>query len=138
MFEYSAFFLSAFAQASRLHLRRRYDVVQVNTLPDALVFAAAIPKLFGARVILDLHELMPELYVSKYGHRRFGVRLMALMERMSASFADRVLTVSRPTWQVLVRRGIPLSKLEIVMNSADERIFSSAAPAGSTPSATRS
>ena len=123
MFEYGAFFLWAFAQASRLHMRRKYDVVQVNTLPDALVFAAAIPKLLGARVILDMHELMPELYASKFGEKRFAVRLMVLIERMSTSFADRVVTVSKPTWQVLVGRGIPSSKLEIVMNSADERIF---------------
>jgi glycosyltransferase involved in cell wall biosynthesis len=131
MFQYGVFFLWAFAQASRLQLRRKYDVVQVNTLPDALVYAAAIPKLFGARVILDMHELMPELYASKYGDGGIGVRLMALIERMSASFADRVVTVSQPTWQVLVRRGIPPSKLEIVMNSADERIFSSVAASSS-------
>ena len=49
---------------------------------------------------------------------------MAFVERMSTSFADLVVTVSKPTWQVLVDRGIPPSKLEIVMNSADERIFS--------------
>jgi glycosyltransferase involved in cell wall biosynthesis len=132
MFQYGVFFLWAFAQASRLHIRRRYDVVQVNTLPDALVFAAAIPKLLGARVILDMHELMPELYVSKFGERRFLVRLMALIERMSTSFADRVVTVSKPTWQVLVDRGIPSSKLEIVMNSADERIFFSCDRRGET------
>jgi glycosyltransferase involved in cell wall biosynthesis len=130
IFQYSAFFFWAFAQASRLHIRRRYDVVQVNTLPDALVFAAAIPKLLGARVILDMHELMPELYASKFGENRRAVRLMALVERISTSFADRVVTVSKPTWQVLVDRGIPPSKLAIVMNSADERIFSSEDPPG--------
>jgi glycosyltransferase involved in cell wall biosynthesis len=124
IFQYSAFFLWAFAQASRLHMRRKYDVVQVNTLPDALVFAAAIPKLVGARVILDMHELMPELYASKFGKDRSAVRLMALIEYISTCFADRVITVSKPTWRVLVDRGIPPSKLEIIMNSADERIFS--------------
>jgi glycosyltransferase involved in cell wall biosynthesis len=132
MFQYGVFFLWAFAQASRLHIRRKYDVVQVNTLPDALVFAAAIPKLLGVRVILDMHELMPELYASKFGEKRFAGRLMALIERMSTSFADRVVTVSKPTWQVLVDRGIPSSKLEIVMNSADERIFFSRDRPGET------
>jgi glycosyltransferase involved in cell wall biosynthesis len=134
IFQYGTFFVWAFAQASRLHIRRKYDVVQVNTLPDALVFAVAIPKLLGARVILDMHELMPELYASKFGENRLAVRLMAFIERISTSFADRVVTVSKPTWQVLVDRGIPPSKLEIVMNSADERIFSSDDPSGMTRS----
>lgn len=125
LFEYGAFFLWALANASRLHARRRYSVVQVNTMPDALVFAAAVPKLLGASVILDMHEVMPELYVSKFGENHLAVRLIALAERLSTSFADRVLTVSKPTWKALVDRGIPPSKLEIVMNTADERIFSS-------------
>lgn len=137
IFEYGVFFLWAFAQVSRLHIRRKYRVVQVNTLPDTLVFAAAVPKLLGARVILDLHEVMPELYASKFGEKPLAFRLMALVERMSTSFADRVITVSKPTWQVLVKRGIPPSKLEIIMNSADERIFSADAMSGQTDPSNR-
>src|SRR5438270_13900169 len=111
--------------ASVLHLRRRYAIVQVHTLPDVLVFAAAVPKLMGARVILDMHELTPEFYASKFGNDDgFVIRLIATLERLSASFAHRVLTVSKPTWKVLIERGIPPSKLEIVMNTPDERIFS--------------
>jgi glycosyltransferase involved in cell wall biosynthesis len=111
--------------ASRLHIKRRYSVIQVNTLPDTLVFAAAIPRLLGARIILDMHEVTPELFMSKFGgaEDRLAVRLVALVERWSAGFADRVITVSKPTLKVLLDRGIPASKLEIVMNTADERIF---------------
>jgi glycosyltransferase involved in cell wall biosynthesis len=67
---------------------------------------------------------MPELFASKFGDNRRVVLLLELVERLSASFADRVLTVSKPTWKVLVDRGISPRKLEIVMNTADERIFS--------------
>ena len=125
LFEYSVFFLWAFAMASRLHVKRRYSVIQVNTLPDTLVFAATIPRLLGARIILDMHEVTPELFMSKFGssERSIAVRLVALVERWSAGFADRVITVSKPTLKVLLDRGIPASKLEIVMNAADERIF---------------
>jgi glycosyltransferase involved in cell wall biosynthesis len=123
--EYAGFFVWAFLKASLLHVKRKYSVVQVNTLPDALVFAAAFPKMSGARVILDMHEVMPELYASKFGGGpdRLDVRLVVFAERRSAAFADRIITVSKPTWEVLVGRGIPPSKLEIVMNAADERIF---------------
>ena len=36
-------------------------------MPDALVFAAAVPRLLGARVVLDLHECMPEFFSVKFG-----------------------------------------------------------------------
>ena len=39
------------------HLREPYDVVQVHSLPDFEVFATLIPRLLGARVILDIHDI---------------------------------------------------------------------------------
>ena len=30
-------------------------------MPDVLVFGAIVPKLLGAKIILDLHDPMPEL-----------------------------------------------------------------------------
>ena len=41
------------------HLRRPYDVVHVHNIPDFLVFAAWLPKITGARVILDIHDILP-------------------------------------------------------------------------------
>ena len=60
MLEYLAFFMLAGATLTALHLRRRYRTVQVHNLPDFLVFCASVPKLTGAGVLLDLHDLMPE------------------------------------------------------------------------------
>jgi len=57
LFEYLAFI-----RLTRLHWQRRYNVVQLYNLPDFFVFAGLVPKLSGARVILDLHDLMPEFY----------------------------------------------------------------------------
>jgi hypothetical protein len=65
LFEYLAFFTLAFIRLARLHRQRHYNAVQVHNLPDFLVFAALIPKLSGARIILDLHDLMPEFYAER-------------------------------------------------------------------------
>jgi glycosyltransferase involved in cell wall biosynthesis len=97
--------------------------VQVNTMPDHLVFAAAVPKLLGARVVLDMHEAMPELYASKFGASPQVVGLVAAVERASTRFADRVIVVSDPHREAVARRGADAAKLTVVMNSADERIF---------------
>ncbi len=124
LLEYLAFFVRAFAKLISLH-GRRYRVVQAHNLPDFLVFAALWPKLTGARVILDLHDLMPEFYASRFGSdlTSWPVRLVRWQERLSCRFADHVITVSEHWRQTLIKRGVPAHKCGVVMNVADERIF---------------
>ena len=123
--EYVAFWAWAFALVSVLHLRRRFDVVQVHNVPDFLVFAALVPKLAGARVLLDLHDLMPEFYASRFGGRMgsLPVRLVRWQERISTAFADRVLTVTELWRQTLVERGLDAGKVDVVMNLPDDELF---------------
>ncbi len=49
------------------HLHRRYHLVHVHSVPDFEVFAACLAKLLGAKVILDIHDILPEFYTSKFG-----------------------------------------------------------------------
>jgi glycosyltransferase involved in cell wall biosynthesis len=125
MVEYLVFFVLAGATLTARHLRRRYRTVQVHNLPDFLVFCALVPKLTGAGVLLDLHDLMPEFMAAKRG-RRMGdplVRLVAWQERLSCRFADRVITVT-DTWRhTLAARSTSIEKVGVVMNLADPRFF---------------
>src|SRR5688572_18223875 len=66
-FEYLAFFLWALVRVPLMMRRRRYAVIDVNTLPDFLVFAPVIARWMGAKILLDMHEITPEFYMSKYG-----------------------------------------------------------------------
>lgn len=123
--EYAAFFVFAAALVSALHLRRRYDVVQVNSLPDPLVFAALVPRLLGARVLLDLHECMPEFFASKYGTvpTHPMVRLLAHLEQTSIRFADATITCTDQMREVFLARGAPPHRVSVVFNGSDEAIF---------------
>jgi len=125
LLEYLVFFALAFIKLIALHRRRRYRVVQAHNLPDFLVFAALWPKLTGARLILDLHDLMPEFYAARFGGSlaSWPVRLVRWQERLSCRFADHVITVSDHWRQALIRRGVPAHKCSVVMNVADENIF---------------
>ena len=124
-FEYGAFFVAAALLVAALHLRHRYDVVQVNTLPDSLVFAAAIPRLLGARVLLDLHECMPEFFALKYGlsptHR--AIKLLAWWEQASIRFADAAVTCTEPMRERFLERGASPEKISVVLNSFDDERF---------------
>ena len=123
--EYLAFLSLAFFKLTGLHLRQRYHVVQVHNLPDFLVFAALIPWLTGSRVILDLHDLMPEFYCAKFNTtlESWPVRFVRWQEQLSCRFAHYVITVSEHWRQALIRRGVPAYKCGVVMNVADESIF---------------
>ncbi len=123
--QYAVFGTTAAALAAKLHLRRRWDLVQVNSMPDVLVFAATVPRLLGARVLLDLHECMPEFFGVKFDvpPDHAAVRLVAMAEQASIRFADHVTTCTEQMRQAFVERGAPPEKIEVVLNSSDEEIF---------------
>lgn len=127
--EYSSFFLLAFIKVSFLYLRKNYELIQVNTLPDFLVFVALLSKICGAKVVLDMQEAMPEFY--SCNHRvdedNLVIKIIKGMEKMSTRFADRIITIHEPMKEVFVGRGVPASKITVVLNSSDEKIFNSAA-----------
>ncbi|MBI4319142.1 MAG: glycosyltransferase family 4 protein [Chloroflexi bacterium] len=128
--QYAGFFFLALAQVTLLHLRRRYRIVQANNMPDCLVFTALVPKLTGARVVLDVHDLMPELYAAQHGGDLDAPvpRLLRAQEKLSCSFADHVVTVTDLWRDKLADRSVDRRKCTVVMNVADERLF----PRGST------
>jgi len=125
LLEYLAFFVMAFGKLAILHLQRHYGVVQIHNLPDFLIFAALVPKLTGVRLILDIHDLMPEFYASRFksGLTSWPVRLVCWQEWLSCRFADHVITVSDHWRQTLIKRGVPAHKCSVVMNVADDHIF---------------
>jgi glycosyltransferase involved in cell wall biosynthesis len=133
--EYAAFFLLAFFKVTALHMKQRYQVVQVHNLPDFLVFVALIPKLTGARVILDLHDLMPEFYAGRFdsGLSSWPVRVLFWEERVSGWFADHVVTVTETWRQTLIQRHIPERKTSVVMNVADDHVFNPEVEPPATP-----
>jgi len=125
LFEFVAFQILATLLAAALHLRRRYDIVQVHSLPDWLVFAAIVPRLLGARVLLDLHECMPEYFITKYQlpSDHAVVRVLMLLEQASIRFAHSVITCTEQMRQRFIERGAPAEKIAVILNSFDEERF---------------
>jgi glycosyltransferase involved in cell wall biosynthesis len=123
--KYGVFAVVAGMLAAALHLRRRYGLVQVNSLPDTLVFSALVPRLLGARVLLDLHETMPEFFATRFrtSADASGVRLVAAAEQVSIRFATHVITCTQEMKEAFVSRGAAPGKIDVVLNSADESIF---------------
>jgi len=109
----------------RRHLRRGYDLVHVHNMPDFLVFSAWLPKLAGAKIILDVHDLVPEFFADKF--RRppdgFYVRALKRIERVSARFAHHVI-VSNHLWlDKIAVRSAPRERCSVFVNHVDPAIF---------------
>ena len=123
--EYLQFLILAAFKLIRLHNEKRYHVVQTHNLPDFLVFAALWPKLKGAGVILDIHDVMPEFFAERTGRSldSWLVKLVSWQEQLSCRFADHVITVTEPWRQALIKRGVSPHKTSVVMNVPDDNLF---------------
>ena len=119
------FLFSSSFWIARQHSRKPYDLLHIHNVPDFLVFAAWYPKLSGAKVILDIHDIVPEFYSSKFGagDDSTAVRLLKWSERVSARFADHVI-ISNHLWRdkYVSRTGLN-GNCSVFINNVDARIF---------------
>ena len=61
---YGGFF--AYAAAWMARRPRAFDLVHSHTMPEALVFAAALQRMGRVPVLLDVHDLTERLFASKF------------------------------------------------------------------------
>lgn len=123
--EYAAFSAMVAWRLAREHRTRRYDLVQVATVPDFLVFAALPEKLGGVPLLLDLHEDMPEFFRDRFASPllRPLLPMVTAATRASAAVADAIITVHEPLRLLSIARGVDPERISVVMNSADGRLF---------------
>lgn len=109
----------------RRHRRDPYDLIHVHNLPDFLVLAALYPRLRGSRVILDIHDLLPEFYAAKFKSHRWGglVGLLEGIERFSARCADQLIISNHLWYSKYARRAAPRGNCTVVLNHVDASIF---------------
>ncbi len=112
-------------RVARIHARRPYDLVHVHNVPDFLVLAALRPKLSGAKVILDIHDLVPEFYASKFGAAQSTLTqaLLKCMERWSASLADHIILANDLWLEKYTSRAAPARKCSVMINYVDRELF---------------
>ena len=128
MLQYGWFLLCAFVFLTLKSFQKRFQLIHVHNMPDFLVFSALVPKLRGAKVILDLHDPMPELFRSIYNlpEQHYVVRWLKKMERRSINFAHQIVTPNLAFKKLFTSRSCGTEKIETVMNSPQTTIFNPA------------
>lgn len=119
---YGLFFLFAAGHVSIRHLRKPYAVVQANSLPDFLVFAALVPKLLGCRVVAYMQEPTPELAATIFKNK-WMTGFLARVEQWAIQFADHCVTVTDQLKQRYVESGAAQDRITVVLNCADPGII---------------
>jgi len=130
MGEYVAFATLAAFRVAQLTLRRRFDLVQVHNPPDFLIAAALVPRFFGARVVLDIHDLSSDMFAMRFpgGAARAAATVLNAIERLACRFADLVVTVHEPYRAELARRSVRAEKMLVVMNTVDDALLPASIP----------
>ena len=120
----SAFFLT------RKHVRNPYDLIHVHSIPDFEVFATLIPKLMGAKIILDIHDIVPELYSSKFKVSMDSLvfKALVLVEKASCAFADHIIIANHIWHKRVVSRSVSEDKCSVVMNYPVTKLFGKCPP----------
>ncbi len=100
------------------HLKNRYDIVHVHSVPDFEVFAAWVGKLTGAKLILDIHDIVPEFYASKFNISKesFVFKLLIFIEKVSIAFSDHVIIANHLWEKTLISRSIKKDKCSVILN----------------------
>lgn len=122
IYEYLLFTLLSFFKCSKLYFQNRYDTIVINNPPDFLVFAAIIPKLFRAKIVIDLHEIVYEDFEIRFqlpGKKLF-LNLIKLGTSISLKLASRLITVNDALKRIYETRINPAQPVTVVMNSVDE------------------
>lgn len=123
--EYTQAFVRTARLVRRLAKERRFDTVQACNPPDLLLLAALPLKRRGTRFVFDHHDLVPELYLSRFGRGRdIGYRTLMLLERLSFRLADVVISTNESYRRIALNRGKKRPEaVFVVRNGPDLDVF---------------
>ncbi len=125
LFKIVFFLINSFLLLTWRHLRKPYQLIHVHSVPDFEVFAAMIAKWTGAKVILDIHDIVPEFYAVKFnaGKITYLARMLMVVEKVCCTFSDHVI-ISNHIWETkLVARSVEKGKCTVMLNYPDPNIF---------------
>ena len=110
---------------TRRHLRKNYDLLHIHNVPDFMVFAGWFAKLTGARIILDIHDIVPEFYASKFGSssKSLTVTMLKGVERASAALADHVIIANHLWLEKYAARTGTSGRCTAFINNVNTEVF---------------
>lgn len=128
--EYSLALLQTLRLAVKVRLEGPVDAVHACNPPDLFFLVALALRPLGARFVFDHHDLVPELFQSRFpGSRPLLYRLTRFMERLTFAAADAVISTNESYRRMAIERGkMPAEKVTVVRSAPDLARFVSQPP----------
>jgi glycosyltransferase involved in cell wall biosynthesis len=91
--------------ARRVRAERGFDVIHGCNPPDLIFLLARLWRRHGVRYLFDHHDVCPELFEAKFGHRGALHRAMLWWERMTFAAADVSIATNESFRRIALERG---------------------------------
>lgn len=129
LWEYGCALFWEFLFSWWIYFRRGLNVLQGCNPPDNL-FLIAIPfKLLGVKYVFDHHDVVPELYLSKYDRKDTLYQIQAWFERLTFRFSNVVMSTNNSYRDIAIERGGKApADVFVVRNGPDLRTFKPVPP----------
>jgi glycosyltransferase involved in cell wall biosynthesis len=118
--EYATAFRSTVSILRRLQRNAAFDVVHACNPPDPMIYTALPARRRGAALVFDHHDLVPELFLSRFGGAGLLYRATLVAERLAFRLADVVLSTNESYRQIAITRGRKRPEDVFVVRSAPD------------------
>ena len=123
----TSFIILSFIKFFKLNKENNYQIIHVHNPPDFIILSAIPFKtFFNTKIILDLHDMLPEAVSSNFGigENHVVVRMARLIERFAIKCSDAIICTNIYDKEIVLSRNtIDPEKIFVVMNTPDLKLF---------------
>ena len=105
LIEYGWALAAEFGLALKIYGKTRFRILQACNPPDLIFIIGLLFKLLRVRFIFDHHDLNPELYEAKFGHRGLIYKIVCVAESLSFEVADVSIAPNGSFREIALTRG---------------------------------
>lgn len=89
----------------RVCTTRKIDILHACNPPDTLFIIGMFFRLLGKKFVFDHHDLCPELFDAKFGHKGLAYKLSVFLERSSFAVANISIATNESYAKIAIERG---------------------------------
>lgn len=103
--EYTSALFGEKLLAWKIWWKHRFRLIHLCNPPDLLFLVAWPFKLFGVRIIYDVHDLWPEMFEAKFNKKGLLYWAVRLAQRLTYACADVVLATNETNRAIAIKNG---------------------------------
>ena len=91
-------------------------MLHAHNPPDTLFPLGLVMRVTGRQFVFDQHDLAPELFVEKFGRRRWVERFLRVLQRLSLRSACLVIVTNQSQLEIATAMGAAAGGVVVVRN----------------------